>query len=63
MAVAAGAVLALTAKIFDGKLGLLVSMAASAGTGVAVYFIAALVLGLREAVLVREMIKRVLKRG
>ena len=63
MAVAAGAVLTLTAEIFDGKLGLLVSMAASAGTGVAVYFIAALVLGLREAVLVREMIKRVLKRG
>jgi putative peptidoglycan lipid II flippase len=63
MAVAAGAVLALTAEIFHGKLGLLVSMAASAGTGVAVYFIAALVLGLREAVLVREMIKRVLKRG
>ena len=63
MAVAAGGILVLTAGLLDGKLGLLISMAAAAGTGVAVYFVAALVLGLYEAGVVWDMVKRVLKRG
>ncbi len=63
MAAAAGGVLTLTGKLMAGKLGLLVSMGAAAGTGVLVYFTAALVLGLYEAGVVRDIIKRLLKRG
>lgn len=63
MAFSAGNVLMLTANLFSGKFGLLVSMGAAAGAGVLVYFAAALVLGLSEARIVRDMIKRLLKRG
>lgn len=63
MALSAGGVLKLTADLLGGKLGLLVSMGTAAGVGVLVYFAAALVLGLSEACIVRDMIKRLLKRG
>lgn len=63
MAAAAWGALKLTSGLLAGKLGLLLSMAAAAGAGVAVYFVAALLLGLSEARLVCDMAKRVLKRG
>jgi putative peptidoglycan lipid II flippase len=63
MALAAWGVMTLTGSLAGGKLGLLLSMAAAALTGVVVYFLAALVLRLNEAVLVRDMIRGFLKRG
>jgi putative peptidoglycan lipid II flippase len=56
-------VLNLTGGFVAGKLGHLISMGAAAGVGVLVYFVMALILGLKEAVLVFDMAKRVLKRG
>ena len=46
-----------------GKLGELVLLAVTAGVGVGVYFLAALVLGLDEAKLAAGLAKRLLKRG
>ena len=63
MAAAAWGVLSLTGGLLSGKLGLLLSMGFAAGTGVCVYFAAALVLRLDEALLVWNTAKRVLKRG
>lgn len=63
MAAAAWGTLELTGGLLDGKLGLLLAMGCTALAGVAVYFVAALVLGLSEAVLVRDVAKRLLKRG
>ena len=63
MAAAAWGVLHLTGGLVAGKLGLLISMGAAAGVGAVVYFAAAMVLGLREALMVRDMAQQVLKRG
>ena len=63
MAAAAWGVLHLTGGLVAGKLGLLIAMGAAAGVGVVVYFAAAMVLGLREALMVRDMAQQVLKRG
>jgi len=63
MASCAWGALSATAGLLGGKLGLLVSMGAAACVGVAVYFLAALVLKLNEALLVVNVAKGVLKRG
>ena len=63
MAAAAWGALHLTGGLVAGKLGLLISMGAAAGVGVVVYFVAAMALGLQEALMVRGIAKQVLKRG
>lgn len=63
MALAAWGVLQVTAGLLAGKLGLLVSMGAAAAAGAVVYFLLTLILKLDEAVLIRNMVKKVLKRG
>ena len=66
-AVMAGAVIALngwlTGVLGTGKLGQLVTLGAGAGCGVAVYFVAALLLRVPEIALVTGIVKRILKRG
>lgn len=63
MAVVSWGALNLTAGLVAGKLGNLISMGAAAGVGVLVYFVMALILGLKEAVLVRDVVKKILRRG
>ena len=63
MALAAGFAMGAVGGLLSGKLGLLLSMGAAAGVGAAVYFVLALVLKLDEAILVKDMVKRILKRG
>ena len=63
MALCAWCAMGVTAGLFSGKLGLLVSMGAAAAVGVAVYFVAALILRLKEAAMVCDIAKGILKRG
>ena len=63
MAAAAWGVMNVTGELLPGKLGLLACIGSAALAGVIVYFLAALVLGLSEAALVRDTAKRILKRG
>lgn len=63
MAAAAWGARSAVSGLLPGKAGLLASMAAAALAGVAVYFLAALALRLREAVLVRDAAARIMKRG
>lgn len=63
MALAAWGVLTAADGFLPGKAGLLFSIAAAALAGVIVYFLAALLLRLKEALLVRDAAARILKRG
>lgn len=63
MSAVAWGVLEVTGGLLPGKIGLLISIAAAALAGVVVYFLLALVMGLDEAVLVRDTAKRIVKRG
>ena len=63
MAAAAWGTLTAAGGLLPGKPGLVLSIAAAALAGVVVYFLAALLLELKEAVLVRDAAARILKRG
>lgn len=63
MAVCAWWAMGLVSGLAGGKLGLLISMGVAAGVGVAVYFLAALLLKLNEATLVWSFARRMVKRG
>lgn len=63
MALAAWGAGSAAGGLLAGKLGDLLTICAAAAAGVMVYFAAALLLGLREARLVADTAKRILKRG
>ncbi len=63
MGVSAWAVLGLTTGLMDGKIGLILSLGATATAGGLVYFLSAILLGLSEGQLILSTVKRVIKRG
>ncbi len=63
MAVSAWSVMGLVGGLIEGKLGLLFTLSSTALVGGAVYFVAAILLGLSEGQLILSTVKRFVKRG